>query len=82
MSTVAPPSFPATTGDTNQDQGRLGASPRLLPCRVDHTYRDISQVTAAGLPRKKNKFVSNFLSKLHQMLSTEEFVHVSLYWLS
>ena len=75
MLTLAP--FLPSTAEANQDGGRLGASPRRPPPRrVDHTYSDFSHVTAAGLPRKKS--AANFPSKLHQILSTDEFEHVSL----
>ena len=57
----------------------LGQPPfrnRNPPRHVDHTYRDYSRLSVGELQtRKKQK--TNFPSKLHQILSSHEFTHVS-----
>ena len=55
---------------------RLAPPSRAPPRRVDHTYRDYSNFPISELPVTK-KTPTNFPSKLHQILSTAEFAHVS-----
>ncbi|KAL3770875.1 LOW QUALITY PROTEIN: hypothetical protein ACHAW5_003963 [Stephanodiscus triporus] len=50
---------------------------RAPPRRTDHTYRDFSRFAVDELPLNK-KAQSNFPAKLHRILSTPEFSHVSL----
>ena len=73
MSTASASPSTSTEETNDQDHGHTAG---LAPRRVDHTYRNFSHLTTAGLPRKKS--ASNFPSKLHKILSTEEFAHVSL----
>lgn len=49
---------------------------RAPPRRVDHTYRDFSQFSCEK-PHSNKKASANFPVKLHQILSTPEFSHVS-----
>ena len=49
---------------------------RAPPRRVDHTYRDFSQFSCEK-PHSNKKASANFPAKLHQILSTPEFSHVS-----
>ena len=49
---------------------------RPPPRRVDHTYRDYSNFPLSELSSGK-KTPTNFPSKLHQILSTPEYAHVS-----
>jgi hypothetical protein len=51
-------------------------SSRVPPRRTDHTYRDFSKFSVDKLPMNK-KAQTNFPTKLHQILSTPEFSHVS-----
>ena len=55
---------------------RLAPPSRAPPRRVDHTYRDYRNFPISELPVTK-KTPTNFPSKLHQILSTAEFAHVS-----
>ena len=49
---------------------------RAPPRRVDHTYRDVSQFSS-DKPHSNKKASANFPAKLHKILSTPEFSHVS-----
>ncbi len=51
---------------------------RAPPRRVDHTYRDVSQFSS-DKPHSNKKASANFPAKLHKILSTPEFSHVSHY---
>ena len=67
QASALPPYYPA----------RPPAPPaRAPPRRVDHTYRDYSNYPMHELTQGK-KVPSNFPSKLHQILSTPEYSHVS-----
>ena len=69
---LTPSPGPAEAGSAKPPSRGRQAPPR----RVDHTYRDYSHVTTGeDLPRKKS--AANFPSKLHRILSTPEFAHVS-----
>ena len=56
-------------------------SPRPPPRRVDHTYRDVSNYPMEDLPDAgaRARAPTNFPSKLHQILSTPAYCHVSCY---
>ena len=72
------PHAPRAPRSETAEPEREDASGRDRPPRwVNHTYRDYSHVSAEGLPRRKSATL-NFPSKLHRILSTEEFAHVSL----
>ena len=49
---------------------------RAPPRRVNHTYRDVSQFSF-DKPHSTKKASANFPAKLHKILSTPEFSHVS-----
>ncbi|KAL7527617.1 hypothetical protein ACHAXR_005478 [Thalassiosira sp. AJA248-18] len=57
-------------------QRSLAPTSRAPPRRVDHTYHDYSNFPLSELPNGK-KAPTNFPSKLHQILSTPEYSHVS-----
>ena len=69
----------ATSSSSPQRQSETTSSSirqRPPPRRVDHTYRDYSNFPLSELPSGK-KTPTNFPSKLHQILSTPEYAHVS-----
>ena len=70
----------ATSSSSPQRQSETTSSSSIRqrppPRRVDHTYRDYSNFPLAELPAGK-KTPTNFPSKLHQILSTPEYAHVS-----
>lgn len=68
----APAPSPASRQQSSSD------NPRAPPRRVDHTYRDYSNFPPQDLPPgKADKPPRNFPSKLHAILSTPEYAHVS-----
>ena len=62
-----------------QPSFQLSLAPRnrAPPRHIDHTYRDYSNFPLGELPKGK-KVSTNFPSKLHQILSTPVYSHVSL----
>jgi len=52
-------------------------STRAPPRRTDHTYCDFSKYAMDKLLPPNKKAQTNFPAKLHQILSTPEFLHVS-----
>merc|ERR1719253_533374 len=70
------PHAPRAPRSETAEPEREDASGRDRPPRwVNHTYRDYSHVSAEALPRRKSATL-NFPSKLHRILSTEEFAHI------
>ena len=67
---------PGPPGPPDPQLRLLVASKRAPPRRIDHTYRDYSNFPLHELPTVK-KAPTNFPSKLHQILSTPAFSHVS-----
>ena len=64
-----------------QPSFQLSLAPRnrAPPRRIDHTYRDYSNFPLGlGELRTGKKAPTNFPGKLHQILSTHEYSHVSL----
>ena len=90
-----PPAYPHGHAGPNADggmpepDGLLPPPPRAYahhadphpvpPRRVDHTYRDYSRFPAGEVPPGKAKAPMNFPRKLHRILSTPEFAHVSFF---
>ena len=63
---------------TLQPQRSLPLPRRAPPRRVDHTYRDYSNFPLGELPVGKRPS-TKFPSKLHQILSSPDYSHVSRY---
>lgn len=56
---------------------RTSSSNRIPPRRVDHTYRDYSHFPAGDLQAsRRKKSGTNFPTKLHLILCTDEFAHI------
>ena len=53
-----------------------GGSKKKAPRRTDHTYRDFSKYPADHIPTDR-RTQNNFPAKLHQILSTPAYSHVS-----
>ena len=53
-----------------------GGSKKKSPRRTDHTYRDFSKYPADHIPTDR-RTQNNFPAKLHQILSTPAYSHVS-----
>lgn len=54
-----------------------GGSKKKSPRRTDHTYRDFSKYPADHIPTDR-RTQNNFPAKLHQILSTPAYSHVSV----
>ena len=54
-----------------------GGSKKKAPRRTDHTYRDFSKYPADHIPTDR-RTQNNFPAKLHQILSTHAYSHVSV----